>query len=266
MKFGTSYGTRKLVEKYPTLNEATLGATLKISLKLLLEGKLWDQVGRQRVLTKGFEHGIEQINFGKDKAIVQVGANDGMHSDPLRPILAKQNMKAVLVEPMPLAFEALSRLYENRPDTYLVNNAIAARSGHLTLYSPKIKGRELQSTLWACKSKEQVIREIKRNVGKEALGRVEVSEVQVDAQTATQLCKDCDLDPKNIAVLVVDTEGQDAEIVGSFLDAGASPEIIFYERLHVPPHDAKVVKERLGCLGYNLVETHKDVLARLVPN
>ncbi|MDB5182414.1 MAG: hypothetical protein JWO47_198 [Candidatus Saccharibacteria bacterium] len=266
MKFGTSFGTHKLVERYPSLNEATVGATLKISLKLLLEGKLWDQVGRQRVLTKGFEHGIEQIDFGKDKAIVQVGANDGMHSDPLRPILAKQNMKAVLVEPITLAFEALSRLYENRPATYLMNNAIAAQSGHLTLYSPRIKGRELQSTLWACKSKEQVIREIKRNVGKEALGSAEISEMQVEAQTAAQLCKDCDLDPKNIAVLVVDTEGQDAEIVGSFLDAGASPEVIYYEQLHVPPHDATVVKERLSGLGYSLDETHKDVLARLVRN
>ena len=261
MRLGRTLGTRKLVEKYPSLMDSSASNVTKMSLKLLIEGTLWQSIRTQRVLTKRFERGIERINFDTEKAIVQIGANDGLHSDPLRPILASRDMRAVLVEPMPVAFEALSQLYADRANTQLVNRAISTSGGRMVLYTPKVKGNELQSTLWACRSKEQAAHEVERNMGRKALQEMEITEVPVLSQTASELCSSCQLTPEDVAVLVCDTEGQDAEVVGSFLDAGSLPEMIFYEQIHVPHGVATQVKERLSSLGYELFATHKDVLA-----
>src|SRR6266481_2889610 len=109
MRFGTTLGTRKIVQAYPGLAGASVGSIFIESSKLLIRGKLFEQLRQQKELDVRLKSNLESLNFGKRGAIVQIGANDGQHSDPIRDILAARDIRAVLVEPMPIAFKALSR-------------------------------------------------------------------------------------------------------------------------------------------------------------
>jgi FkbM family methyltransferase len=64
--------------------------------------------------------------FTGDRAVIQVGANDGVIADPLRKYLADaalDGVRAVLFEPLRYYFEKLCALYAVRPNTVLMNVA-----------------------------------------------------------------------------------------------------------------------------------------------
>src|SRR5262245_6028572 len=111
MRFGSTLGTRRIVKAYPGLAGASVGSIFIESSKLLIRRKQFQQLRQQRQLDIRLKSSLESLDFGKMGAIVQIGANDGQHSDPMRDILVARDIRAVLVEPMPIAFKALSRLY-----------------------------------------------------------------------------------------------------------------------------------------------------------
>ena len=67
--------------------------------------------------------------------VVQIGANDGIQSDPLRKFFQSPgNYSAKLVEPIPFYFNHLSKLYIDRIDLEIINLAAGSRSGTLELF------------------------------------------------------------------------------------------------------------------------------------
>lgn len=72
-----------------------------------------------------------------EKCVIQVGANDGVMCDPLRPFLARsrgQDIRAVLIEPIPFYFEKLKALYADYPNVSVLNAACGATVGSAPLY------------------------------------------------------------------------------------------------------------------------------------
>ncbi len=75
--------------------------------------------------------------FTGDRAVIQVGANDGVIADPLRRFLADErhnNVRAVLCEPLRYYYEKLCRLYTNRPNTVLMNVACGSAAATRKFY------------------------------------------------------------------------------------------------------------------------------------
>jgi FkbM family methyltransferase len=75
--------------------------------------------------------------FGSEipKTIVQIGANDGVMCDPLRPFLKTPgNYNAILIEPLPYYVEKLRQLYKSRSDVSIVQAAIGSKDETRTLY------------------------------------------------------------------------------------------------------------------------------------
>ena len=69
------------------------------------------------------------------KYVVQVGANDGLQSDPLRPFLKQPgNYRAVLLEPLPYYANALRELYAGRTDIIVRECAAGPEEGRAELY------------------------------------------------------------------------------------------------------------------------------------
>lgn len=80
-----------------------------------------------------------QAYFGSPgrKSVIQVGANDGIMCDPLRPFLAlsrQQDVHAVLIEPIPFYFARLRALYAEYPNVSVLNVACGAAPGKAPLY------------------------------------------------------------------------------------------------------------------------------------
>jgi hypothetical protein len=70
------------------------------------------------------------FSSGKEARVIQVGANDGIMCDPLRRFLVhstKQNIRAVLVEPIPFYYTKLRDLYADYPNITVLNVACGAR-------------------------------------------------------------------------------------------------------------------------------------------
>ena len=65
------------------------------------------------------------FSSSKDKTIIQIGANDGVMSDPLRPFFKiPGNYRAILVEPLPFYVNKLNLLYGDRDDINIIQAAV----------------------------------------------------------------------------------------------------------------------------------------------
>jgi FkbM family methyltransferase len=77
------------------------------------------------------------FSSGKQARVIQVGANDGIMCDPLRRFLvhsASQDVRAVLVEPIPFYYTKLRDLYAACPNITVLNVACGALCGRAPLY------------------------------------------------------------------------------------------------------------------------------------
>ena len=69
------------------------------------------------------------------KLVIQVGANDGVQSDPLRCFLSKRgNYKAILIEPIPFYIAKLKNLYKDRDDIDIIESACGSEYKLKNLY------------------------------------------------------------------------------------------------------------------------------------
>jgi FkbM family methyltransferase len=74
---------------------------------------------------------------GKEARVIQVGANDGIMCDPLRRFLVhrtNQNIRALLVEPIPYYYTKLRNLYADYPNITVLNVACGASCGRAPIY------------------------------------------------------------------------------------------------------------------------------------
>jgi hypothetical protein len=64
--------------------------------------------------------------------LLQIGVNDGLQQDPVRPVLEHGNVRAVLVNPVATVYERLQANYSAFENVRTVNRAIRASDGTLT--------------------------------------------------------------------------------------------------------------------------------------
>lgn len=75
------------------------------------------------------------LNDGDDVFFVQIGSNDGVGSDPIRPF-AQHNpqWRGILVEPVPAIFRTLRQNYGDSPRFHFVNAAVGETRGTRPFY------------------------------------------------------------------------------------------------------------------------------------
>lgn len=186
---------------------------------------------------------IEYFNTPGPKAVIQIGANDGIACDPLRPHLAEPgNYRAILVEPLPYYASKLKALYAGRQDVQVVQAACATESGSRTMYyiEPGVAGRMNgtgPANNWAhCQGsfeKDMVIHWIHAN---EFRGAVYVSEVPeyIAAITSIELLAitiqelELPVDFTANVLLVLDVQGAELEVLHG-VDWTKSPRYILFE-------------------------------------
>jgi FkbM family methyltransferase len=100
---------------------------------------IWLKVVRQftlyrvRDVSRFLNWYFSQSNLSK--LVIQVGANDGEQSDPLRRFLRRRDKySAILIEPIPFYVSKLKKLYENRGDIEIIEGACGGRREVKSLY------------------------------------------------------------------------------------------------------------------------------------
>jgi len=197
-----------------------------------------------------FETAWHLLSRHPSTVVWQVGACDGILADPLRPLIVNFDPVTVMVEPHPDMFAKLKANYRRNERTVMINAAVGpeARDGTLIAVDPDAVMRD-KLPHWALGLSSF-------HDDRNALGGLTVTkEMQGRLLAATRRIKVPVLTPEDIRrrsgvawpdVLVVDTEGSDAEVVTAFLDAGAAPKIIYFETICLPPKELEPLRKRLS--------------------
>lgn len=265
-KFSELPFTGRLIDSHPTLAERQLGEVARSALHRA--NPFWRMpmkrtIREQTSIAEAFSGALGSFVNASEVSLIQIGAHDGISDDPLHDKLVESEWSAVLVEPTADAFAALRRLHGERPHTSLVNKAVTPNGDPLTLYTPQIEGFGNFGAVWTSTSREQVVREISRNLGKHLLKYTDIAEVQYDTISPASLLDNEGLAPTDINLLVCDIEGQDPPVIQAFLDKDVRPEVLLYEHLHAPVIEANRLASRLRDEGYSVQQSAKDTLAIL---
>src|SRR5215471_4386422 len=151
---------------------------------------------------------------------VQIGANDGVSSDPLRNIVLKYHLRGILVEPNPPVFNKLVDNYREEPQLRFENVAVGPTTGTKTIYVPVSEG---SADLFGSFDREVLIRRFGRSV--------EIREVEVQTVPLGLILERGG--NRQLDLVQIDTEGYDFEIL-KMLDFGRwLPAIVNYEHINL---------------------------------
>lgn len=168
----------------------------------------------------------ELLKEGFPPYLVDVGAFDGEALSNSRPFVL-EGWRAVLIEPHPVQFSRLRRLYEHEPAVRCVNKACSDATGTLPLYLGSDGDDTMMSTL--CTDDNPWFRANRSDTA---------VEVAVDTLTNVLDAASC---PEDFSILLVDAEGMDYEVLRGLDLERYRPRIVVTEEYISNPgkHNAK---------------------------
>ena len=134
--------------------------------------------------------------------------------------------KVCIVEPIPYLFDELSRLYRENPKVNLVNAAITINeSEYVDFYAPT---REANKILNFGDQLGSLISDHATNV--DLKFKPHIKKIKVKALKISKLIQQ--IDCKNLDLLMLDTEGFDAQLIKNFPFENLRPDKIIFEHKH----------------------------------
>lgn len=191
-----------------------------------------------------------------DPVFLEIGANDGVTIDPLKPFIERFGWRGVMVEPVPRTFAKLAANYAAYPQVQLVNAAVGKTDGQQTIYAVKeFAGQFERASLYASLRKEVVLSQTKwvPNVANE------IEEIQVPCYTLNTLLAKTGIG--NVDILQVDTEGYDAEIIKMIDFERLNPSIIQFEHDNISKEEMEDCARLLISRGYKMTRDSLDTMA-----
>jgi len=179
-------------------------------------------------------------------AFLQIGAFDGVNNDPLNDLIKKHDLKGIVVEPQPQAFDLLKENYKSTNNLVFVNAAISNKDETKPFYTTKTEAIQVASF-----NKQHLI---KRNVPV-----THIAEVEMQCFTINTLLEQNNF--SSLDLIQIDTEGYDFEIVKTIDFTKVQPLVIRYEHEHLSPSDFSNSLELLADQGYQFIVERRDVVA-----
>jgi FkbM family methyltransferase len=239
---------------------------LKNNVRNMLAGRGWE-------LTRRTAHNGPQLDFasiaiehcilsGHKGAILQVGANDGVLTDPVQALIKKHNVAALLVEPLPNLYEKLVANYSGSPNVQFANVAISTAPGEATIYRIDPNAPNMPDWIHgtATFDRSVLMKHIDAPGVPKDIYEQSIQDVRVPVVTVKQLLsKHSNLD--EIFAVAIDTEGHDFEVIRSVIAAGIKPKVISYEHKHLSYDDQVECRSILSDLGFRFMSHDDDTVA-----
>jgi FkbM family methyltransferase len=192
---------------------------------------------------------------GKEIAVLQVGACDGVNNDPIQHHLRKGSTRAILIEPNPFAFARLEKTYSGLPNVTLIQAAIAEQDGEANFYRVKKTGKtdgEVDMTL-------QYASYYREHLERNGIKPEDIERITVPCRSLSSLVAELGL--TKIDLLQIDVEGFDAAVVRMALKMPRRPDCINFEHAHLRGDDRLPLFDLLKANGYLLTYDSWDLLA-----
>jgi FkbM family methyltransferase len=225
--------------------------------------------GIRRVLKKENTHPLyrtlQRLNISKNGRvkIIQIGANDGMINDPLRPFIITKKWECLLVEPLPYPFTRLKKNYKpyNKGQIHFLNKAITpTKTIDIELNCFDIKNTKIPTLRKLELSRKASFSESHLK-SFQALDIYPIEKISVPTLTFEELFQEFS-NFTNADLLLLDVEGYEEELITSFPFDIAKPSMIIFESEHLATNFKKVEK----CLqdnGYALTTIKNDTVATI---
>jgi FkbM family methyltransferase len=195
------------------------------------------------------------LKTGQNCFFIQVGANDGVRSDPIRSVVLKHQLPGILVEPVPDIYQQLLENYKCNPNVRFESSAIGLQEGVLPFYRVNPDAGLPQ---WC-----QGIGSFDRNHLTQKFSDQKIAdaiiEIAVPTITLAKLLEKHQVEKYHL--LQVDVEGHDDYVVTAALESPYLPRIINYEFVHIPLHRRLELRALLKAKGYQFVDSGKDTTA-----
>lgn len=188
---------------------------------------------------------LEQVYF------VQVGANDGVRADPLRPfIVSDARWRGLLLEPVEFLFERLCRNYAEQADRVTCLNVAASdEEGTRRLYflpedMGPIDGKRPPAHATGLGSFDRG--HVRKHLGPAAENYL--TEQEVTCRPLGRICAEAGL--PRVDLVCVDTEGHDYRVLAGFDFERYRPAVILFEHRHLSEADGRAIAALLRRYGY----------------
>jgi len=199
-----------------------------------------------------------QLTRRPDFFFIQIGANDGILADDLRPLIIKYNLSGICIEPLEDKFEALTKTYEKYPQVKLINVALHPTEKSFTLYRVDKSAKNLPLCAQGIASFEkQHLTSILRKMVSNA--EDVIVEERVPCVQFEHIFESEKLD--HLELLQIDTEGFDYEIIKMINFNIIKPAIIRFEINHLSEKDKIECLNHLAINNYKMIYTRTDVIA-----
>ena len=199
----------------------------------------------------------EKTNFN----FIQIGANDGITSDPIYHNITKYKPNGILIEPQREVFNTLINNYKNNENLSFFNFAISDSNSERILYKVDDTFHHRSSCLKgvASFSKDHVIEAFKYNV-KDKVDEIDfLSEEVVTTKTFDKLLEISKFD--QISLLQIDAESYDYHILVQMFNSKVRPGIVNFEVKMMSDNEKEFVVGRFVQEGYKLYRHGIDLMA-----
>ncbi len=189
--------------------------------------------------------------------LIQIGANDGIHADPVRNIILKYKLKSLLVEPLPHIYSKLLNNYKNIPFINFENSAIIIDNKNLEKYISFFELiDEINKTNLSGFSSTKINKV--KSIQKTIPGS-KIKEHRVSCLSVKELLKKYKIN--EASVLIIDAEGLDIQLCKEFLKLSNPPKIIYFEILDQKKFEIDEVIKILINKGYKISGNISDIIA-----
>jgi FkbM family methyltransferase len=211
-------------------------------------------------------------NFGDklhDFVVLQIGANDGIQDDLVRPLITKYNLKSHLVEPVLEYFQSLSHNYKDYSNVICYNIAISDIDGNKEM--SVIKYNDTMS-IW-CKGLSTFDESYNFFSGFGGLGLAEdlkntdvykqVIENKIKINVTTKKLETFlnDNQINSLDIFITDTEGHDFIIFNQLDLTKYHPKVIIMETHTLGENVNNLITDKLLKHGYTILENSWDIVA-----
>ena len=188
---------------------------------------------------------------------VQVGSNDGLKLDPLRPHILDRQWSGIMIEPLPYVFQQLSAVYGDHPRIILENVAVADHDGTAEIfYIPESADPSLPNWYDALGTFRKDVLLKHTEFIPDIASRI--ASTEVPCLTFDSICSRNDV--ASIDLVQMDTEGYDFEVIKLIDLDRFRPKLLMFEHLHLAPPDYQACLRLLRTSGYEDISDTMDTV------
>ncbi len=207
---------------------------------------------------KPFESRIHLAELEREEFyFVQVGAHNGVTSDPFSSMLTAGQWNALLIEPQKPFVDLLRTIYADRDKVSCCHAAIGPSDGSVKMYMVRsdVAGLPYWASQLASLRYEVIASHEDRIPGL----REWIVEVDVPSRRLSTLIREATF--PRVDLLAIDVEGYDFEVVKQIDQLEQLPQMVYYEHRHLSESDYQQSLTFLRDRGYRTSSIEGDTFA-----